>query len=83
MAWPKVDKIACHGFSEKVLPYLIMAIDRYDAIWDPDTETYSWINCRWSVETISIYITSVWLVEGIIDSQDLTAAKLKYKIETS
>lgn len=83
MGWVKLERVACYGFPSSILPYLVAAIDAGDAQWDEDRRLYGWIGCQWHLITISVYIVGVELVSGHIDSQDLTAAKLKYTIETS
>lgn len=91
MAWPdKLSKVKCTGFDKKYLPVLKHAIDNDLIKWgecklfiDLGTGEFTFAGCRWEMTEWSETITDIRLISGKIKEQDLTAAMLKGKLESS
>lgn len=86
MAWPKLEKVDCIGFSRILLPYIKAALEAKSVEWIEDTcklfmelgtGQFRWAGCVWELEEMAEWVTSIRLVSGHINNQDLTAAVLR------
>ena len=84
MAWPTLDKVDCRNFPTKFLPAIKRAMDEKMVTWgrcsmfaDSCGADFEWAGCKWHMEEISEWVVSIRLVEGNLNSEDLTAALLR------
>lgn len=90
MTWPKNRYISCIGFDRKYLPVIQQALDGKMVVWgrshgfaEAISVEFSFAGCNWQLDEVSEYLTGIRLLEGKLTEEDLTAAILKGKIETS
>lgn len=86
MAWPKLEKVSCHGFTRSLLPAIKIAIDAGTIEWNRKTIQYGarfvkgqfhWCYCTWEMQEANDYIISIRFIDGLLDNEDLTAAVLR------
>ncbi len=87
MAWPiNINHVSCYGFSRNILPVLIRVIDDHSVQWINNTTIliggvatgrFRFAECIWELEETNETVRSVKLIEGTVNSEDLTAAVLK------
>lgn len=92
MSWPEKHegKVRCIDFPEKYFPAIKQAIDNEMVTWGKSTlfmylgtAEFEWAGCTWELEEEQECVISIRLVKGKPREEDLTAAMLKGKIETS
>lgn len=90
MSWPTERYIRCDGFSKEYLPIIKQALDGDMIVWgrssgfcEAFTTYFSFAGCEWSIDEMSERVESIRLISGEFTEEDLTAAVLKGKIETS
>jgi hypothetical protein len=91
MAWPsKINHVVCYDFPRSILPIIKMAIDQEMIVWGKcdlfmsyGTGQFTFADCLWELAEMNELVTSIRLLKGNPNSEDLTAAVLKGKIETS
>jgi len=78
------------NFPKEWLPAVWGAIQRQEIKWGKDSligaagsTQFEWANAQWRYEELFERPMSITLISGKPDAQDLTAAVLKGKIETS
>ncbi len=83
MAWPKDNDIATN-FPKKFLPYIQQAIDNKQVKWGDVSmwassclAQFEWAGCKWSFNESFEVVYQITLLEGKLDSIDLTAAVLR------
>ena len=89
--FPKHNFIHCEGFPRALLSSIIFAIKNTNVKWENGSiimsdrviGRFAWYGCVWELEEISDIVCRIQLIRGSLDSEDLTAAVLKAKIESS
>jgi hypothetical protein len=91
MAWPKPEYVGCYGFDRSLLPVIQRACDGGMVEWvdyslgflEGSRGVFKWADCTWQMDEMNEWVESVTLTEGTPDSESLTIALLKGKIEAS
>lgn len=91
MAWPdNLNYVDCVGFPKKWLPVIADAVNNQQVKWgksdlfiDIGTARFEWAGCTWEMSEMRECVYTVSLIEGKPTEEDLTAAVLRGKIETS
>lgn len=92
MSWPREHegKVKCIGFPNTWLPAIMLAVDNKQVVWGKSSlfcqagsAEFKWAGCTWVMEEMQECVTSIQLIKGKPVEEDLTAAVLKGKIETS
>lgn len=87
--WPKPEYIYCN-FPRDLLEPIISAIKVGSVKWgrscgfgEAFTSTFYFAECEWEINEVNEIITSISLVNGVIDTEVLTVAILTGKIDNS
>jgi hypothetical protein len=90
MSWPNERYISCTGFDRKYLPVIQRALDGKMVVWgrshgfaEAVSVEFTFAGCHWQLDEVSEYVTGIRVLAGSFTEEDLTAALLGAKIETS
>ncbi len=87
MSWPYKNEheVSCFGFPHKYFPAIKYAIDNQEVKWGKNSNLFMelyvaefyWVGCTWEFTEMNERVTSIRLIEGIPNHEDLTVAILK------
>jgi hypothetical protein len=85
MAWPdNSNGVNCYGFPKKFLPVIRKAIEEKMVTWgrasmfaEACCAPFEWAGCKWELHEDSEVVCMIFLKEGTLNSEDLTAAMLR------
>lgn len=86
MSWPREHegKVQCIGFHSNYLPAIMRAVDEELVTWgksdlfiDLGTAQFNWAGCTWEMTEMRECVTSIRLIKGQPNAEDLTVAVLR------
>jgi hypothetical protein len=84
MAWPKLDRVVCHGFPKSYLTAIANAISDKKVKWGESSlfassgsAEFKWAGCTWQLNENFELVESISLLKGTPIAEDLTFAVLK------
>lgn len=82
MTWYRYTR--CIDFPRKILPILARAIEKDEIVWINKEMVgfnirgdFKWLDCEWHIYENNNTVEYIKLVQGALDSEDLTAAVLR------